>query len=956
MNELKNCMGKLIVLNLIFSIIFLNNLSAQTGYYDAPYIRYEADLGTLVNATATTKSYSQSTLQSEASEQVCVNLSNAGASVSWTVSANGDGLVVRYSVPDGESGVLEVFADNVSVGTLTLTSYYSWEYLWSNGDPNNNGITNQNPKMRFDEVRMKLPAKILSGGNLKLLRQSGNIHIDFAELEDVPAAVTSSAGNVIYSGNGSDLQNVINTNGGKTIYIPAGVYNVNRELYFGVANTTLKGAGMWYTQIHFTDTDPSDGGRGGLTANVAGISYSGLYLTTARNSRTNSYKAINGVYTSTSTITDIWAEHFECGAWIAQYNNGPANADGFTVSNCRFRNNYADGINLCKGTKNTVVEHCSFRNNGDDDMAIWSQSGMECQNNTYRYNTSENCWRAAGCAIYGGYNNTAHHLLIKDNLEVGIRVNNSFSGAGFNAAGMHEFSDITILRCGTFNDLYNSPVGAIDIACTNINGTRINNVKLANINITDSKNDAIYIRRQSGEGFYNLVFENITINGTGKEYPNNNINNLNWGRGYGILFVGNPSGNGTYCNITYANRGGNATSNVNSAQIGTFSWTAVTGCVTGSSTTITSANTFGVCNNPITLSASSVAPSGNTVSYVEFFVDNVSIGQDNTAAYTMQWNNAVAGSYQIKAISHYSPSNTTAVSNIQSVTVADGIYTTATIPVIDGIEEPLWNNYAPFSLNLMPVGSVSGAADLSATYQVMRDANNLYVLVNVTDEDLRNDSPENYNDDAIELFIDMGNNKNGTYAANDFSFTFAVNDATVYESKHNATTGVTFFQGSKTGGYIMEIQIPWSTLLGAPAAGDFMGVDVHVNDDDGGGARDAKKSWKDGTDNAWQSTSVLGTLQVAACTNPLITSTFTFAGEAEEYNFYPNPFISSGNLKLPSGDNFVVSISDLNGKLIWSKSLSGSATHSIGDNIPTGVYVLDVFDGIEKRTVRLVKL
>src|SRR6478609_204196 len=74
------------------------------GYYDAPYLRYEADQGALSNATVAMMSFSQKDLQSEASEQVCVDLSAKDASIDWTVKKEGDGLVVRYSVPDEESG------------------------------------------------------------------------------------------------------------------------------------------------------------------------------------------------------------------------------------------------------------------------------------------------------------------------------------------------------------------------------------------------------------------------------------------------------------------------------------------------------------------------------------------------------------------------------------------------------------------------------------------------------------------------------------------------------------------------------------------------------------------------------------------------------------------------------------------------------------------------------------
>ena len=570
-------MKRIVILSSIISaIIFIvNGLNAQSdqrGYYDAPYTRYEADKGVLYKSKVTSNSFNQADLQSEASGQVCVDLSIQKSSVEWGITKEADGLVVRYSIPDSSAGELEIYVNNKIVGLLKLTAHYSWEYLWNNGNSNNSGVVNTNPKMRFDEVRMKLPFKIAQGGKLKLVNKTGKIHIDFIELEAIEPMVLAATGDLTYSGDGSDLQNFIDKNGGKTIYVPVGVYDLNSELYFGADNTVLKGAGIWYTQLNFTRIKWL---KGGLYANAKDISFSGLYLTTLSNSRASSYKAINGIFTSGSIIKNVWAEHFECGAWIAQYNQGSvAYAEGFTVSHCRFRNNYADGINLCKGTRSAIVEHCSFRNNGDDDMAVWCADNMECQNNTFQYSTSENCWRASGCAIYGGLNNKAHHLLIKDNLEVGLRVNNAFPGAGFNDAGMHEFSDITIIGCGTNNDLYYSPVGAIDLTCTDRNGVQLKNIKFSNIDIINSKNDAIYFLRYGGDKFSNLFFENITIDGTGKEYPFNDGKNINakGDRGYGVWFKYKPKGSITYCNFIIKNRGGNVKEDIGKEEIGMLEW------------------------------------------------------------------------------------------------------------------------------------------------------------------------------------------------------------------------------------------------------------------------------------------------------------------------------------------------------------------------------------------------
>lgn len=853
-------------------------LHAQVGYFDAPYTRYEANLGTLTNATISSKSFNQGALQSEASEQVCVDLSANAAAVQWTVTAAGDGLVVRYSVPDGQSGSIQVFANGTSVGTLNLTSNWSWEYLSSNGNPNNAGVVNNNPKMRFDEVRMKLPSQIAIGGTLKLVRVSGNVTIDFAELEPVPAALTAPAGSVTFSG--GSLQTFVTNNGGKVIFVPSGVVNVGSDLFFGNPNTTLMGAGMWYTQLNFTSGAANDGG---LWAQAANISFTDLYLTTDRNSRSNSYKALNGVYTNGGKITRVWAEHFECGGWFAQYGAGPANTDGLLMSYCRFRNNYADGTNLCKGTVNAIVEHCNYRNNGDDDMAIWSAEGLECRSNTFRYNTSENCWRSAGVAIYGGYSNKAYNILIQDNVEVGIKVNNAFGGAGFNGGGMHELYNIIIKRCGTYNDLFNTAVGAIDLGTYNNGaGTRVQNVKFSCIDIIDSKNDAILMKKVAGDGFYNLVFENIKIDGTGREYPDNG--GAVGGRGYGLLFKGYPNGNGTYCGLTYANRGGSAGSDVNTGEIGTFSWSAVggcpTGCSLGSSTLMTSATTFGVCDNPITLTATTTPPSGNTVSYVEFFVDGTSIGTDNTSSYSMAWNSPTVGIHQVIATSHYTPSGTTASSASQSVTVVQAIYSTATPPTIDGVVDGSWSGYPSSSITQ----GFNSAPDLAANFKTRYDATYLYVLVDVTDDVIQNDGGNNWDNDGIELFIDIGNDKSGTYGGNDFQFALVTGNTTIFEYQHNTITGVSFVQGAKTGGYIMEVRIPWTTLGlgGAPSAGSYIGFDVGVNDDDTNGARDNQLSWNDPSFMEYGNTSLFGTLQIPNCSSPLPVELISFTGQKKE--------------------------------------------------------------------------
>src|SRR6202012_5794890 len=83
---------------------------------------------------------------------------------------------------------------------------------------------------------------------------------------------------------------------------------------------------------------------------------------------------------------------------------------------------------------------------------------------------------------------------------------------------------------------------------------------------------------------------------TGKEYPYNNANNSTAKRGMFVRFASSPAlkGNGTYCGMSYSGRGGNAVVDEEKSGIGSFAWTAATGCTSISSFTPTNAITGSV--------------------------------------------------------------------------------------------------------------------------------------------------------------------------------------------------------------------------------------------------------------------------------------------------------------------------------------------------------------------------
>ncbi len=162
--------------------------------------------------------------------------------------------------------------------------------------------------------------------------------------------------------------------------------------------------------------------------------------------------------------------------------------------------------------------------------------------------------------------------------------------------------------------------------------------------------------------------------------------------------------------------------------------------------------------------------------------------------------------------------------------------------VIDGQREGAYTGetYALSKTAVAPDSSLSIAAQWTSLW----DDEYLYFYVDVTDDDRRNDSENTSEDDAVEIYIDADNSRDSTYGANDFRYIIGWNDNTVVESVRGATDGVASAVADTDGGYRVEVAIPWTTLGVSPADSARLGIDLQVNDDDAGGARDSKIAWQ----------------------------------------------------------------------------------------------------------------
>ena len=470
-----------------------------------PYTSHEAENATIENGATIQQSKDMESTAVEATNQTYVELPKKDAAVTFNVTEPSNALNVRYTIPDGASGQLDVQVNGSSVGNLDLSSHSAWQYL--KGDQEyDQAIDGSSARFRFDETRLLLKdIQLKSGDKISLVKKKDDnvpYGIDFIELEQAPAPVAQGENSISIVDKGASANDDSDDTSallaaideakasGKSVYIPEGRFNFDKQVNIEADNLNISGAGVWHTQLHFT-SDQRYGGGIVFGHNSNGIELSNLYMDsnlTSRYKEDAQYKAISGTLGKDSHIHDVWVQHFEVGMWIGDYDQtgNMKYTDGLVVENTRIRNNLADGINFAQGTKNSTVKNSNIRGNGDDGLAIWSSisdgtNAAAEENNKFLNNTIESGWRAAGIGIFGGKGHEISGNLIKDVFAgSGIRVNTVFAGHNFdhNDNGI-KIHDNTILRSGTTNDLYNLHRGAIDFQ--QVRGT------IKNVDVYDNK-------------------------------------------------------------------------------------------------------------------------------------------------------------------------------------------------------------------------------------------------------------------------------------------------------------------------------------------------------------------------------------------------------------------------------------------------------------------------------------
>jgi hypothetical protein len=139
-------------------------------------------------------------------------------------------------------------------------------------------------------------------------------------------------------------------------------------------------------------------------------------------------------------------------------------------------------------------------------------------------------------------------------------------------------------------------------------------------------------------------------------------------------------------------------------------------------------------------------------------------------------------------------------------------------------------------------------------------------VFNVKDTTPFRDSTNVWDDDAVEIYLDMNHSKSATFQADDVQI---IVPRLAPGGAFSATPGglgtvtwasIVVVRTEVTGGYTLDVSVPWAALNGLGSQlGKTIGFDLAIDDDTNGNGRDGQLMLY-GTNQAFTNTSFYGDL------------------------------------------------------------------------------------------------
>ncbi|MFB4277675.1 endo-1,4-beta-xylanase [Nonomuraea sp. MTCD27] len=180
-------------------------------------------------------------------------------------------------------------------------------------------------------------------------------------------------------------------------------------------------------------------------------------------------------------------------------------------------------------------------------------------------------------------------------------------------------------------------------------------------------------------------------------------------------------------------------------------------------------------------------------------------------------------------------------------------------PVLDGTVDRAWSAAPEIRTGTW----IQGTSGATARVRSLWSGSTLYVLAQVSDPVLSEESANPWDQDSVEIFVDPGNDKTKGFSDDDGQYRVSFSGKVTVGGTFDAAgirDNVRAVAKVVPGGYVVEAAVRLPTI--EMAEGALLGFDVQVNDATGA-ARTGAVTWNDSTGRSYLDTSHWGVLRLA---------------------------------------------------------------------------------------------
>lgn len=438
--------------------------------------------------------------------------------------------------------------------------------------------------------------------------------------------------------------------------------------------------------------------------------------------------------------------------------------------------------------------------------------------------------------------------------------------------------------------------------------------------------------------------------------------NRNWGRGYFVLIAGSPAGNGTYCNMNYSNRGGNATTNEEISAIGTFSWTQASNCST-SNVPVTGVT---VLPTTVSLGVGATQQLTPTVAPANATNKNVTYSSNNTGVATVNGSGLVtavaSGTATITVTTQDGAKTATSAITVTSsnVAVTSVSLSPSTVSLSVGATQQLTATVLPSNAtnkNVSYSSNNTGVATVNASGLVTAVSNGTATITVTTADGNKTSTCAVTVSTATGNYFTIRNRWTGNYlydaganvgygatvANNNYKWEKVAIDATYYMIRNVGTGDVMHIENLTGVVQCTAGQSSWwsAQWLSENVDGTYVriknrwqtGAMIHIENLTG-------SAQYNGGQNNWESAQ--WQFQNTTASKKINVSEVTVENAA--VSLYPNPAVNNEfNIAFPeleAGDTATVTVTDINGRKVLVKKLNASS--KINHDLASGIYVVTI--------------